>query len=126
MKRLAAMWLAAMAIIAAADVPAHSQSALTGTWRFDVGGSRLRLTFRPDFSYHVDWNDDGQTDIHGIYEFWEDRLIMRDEYPDDATDCIAPGVYFYKVEGDRLVFRLYSDDCLPRQGALGQEFIRHR
>ena len=108
-----------------AALPAAAQgSGLEGTWRFAEVDRPLRLTFAADYSYQVDWNGDGTADIHGIYEFWDGRLVMRDEYPGTATECVAPGVYTYRMEGGRLTFQLYADDCRPRKATLPHPFVR--
>lgn len=96
-----------------------------GSWRYaDSGKGALVLTFQPDYSYQVDFNGDGITDIHGVYEFWDDRLIFGNEVPAQATDCVALGVYLYHVDRERLTFQLYADDCPPRRAVLGEAFVR--
>ncbi|MBZ0166942.1 MAG: hypothetical protein K8I00_09050 [Candidatus Omnitrophica bacterium] len=96
-----------------------------GAWHYaDARKGALVLTFQSDYSYQVDFNGDGITDIHGVYEFWDDRLILGDEVPAQVTDCVALGVYLYQVDRERLTFQLYSDDCQPRRAVLGESFVR--
>lgn len=114
----------AVVVVCWATGAAAQTAGLEGTWLFADRGGPLRLTFRADYGYEVDWNADGRADIQGIYEFWDGRLIMRDEYPGEATDCVSPGVYTYQTEAGLLKFRLLADDCQPRREALRQVFIR--
>lgn len=112
-------------LIAVCMTPAaRAADLLSGTWQYAEHRHALRLMFTADYSYQVDWNNDGRTDINGIYEFWDGRVIFRDEYPAEATDCTAPGVYYPVLENDRLTFTLYSDDCRPRRATLQEDFVR--
>ncbi|MCA9393970.1 MAG: hypothetical protein KC900_07175 [Candidatus Omnitrophica bacterium] len=117
---------AALLIILVTRTAVCAAGGLTGTWQYADRRGALRLTFADDYSYRVDWNNDGRADINGIYEYWDDRVILRNEFPAGATDCASPGVYAARREGDRLTFSLNSDDCLPRRAALREAFVLDR
>ena len=98
---------------------------ILGAWQFaQQQKGRLTLTFNQNGSYVVDFNGDGGADIQGIYELWGERLIFRDEAPQNVTDCRYPGVYYFAIQNDRLSFEMYSDDCRPRRGVLAEIFMR--
>lgn len=97
---------------------------LIGTWTYAHVSRPFHLTFNGDYSYQVDWNADGTVDIFGLYEFWEGRLVMWDEYPPNNTLCVAPGVYMYSWDGRQLTFQLQSDECAPRIATLKESFKR--
>lgn len=105
-------------------IPARS-SGIQGRWRYeDIKLGQLQIAFNADFSYYVDFQGDGKADIEGIYEFWDQRVIFSDESPGAATDCVSPGIYLFVIDGGRLTFQHYSDDCRPRQAVLRQNFVR--
>ncbi|MCA9403122.1 MAG: hypothetical protein KC897_05020 [Candidatus Omnitrophica bacterium] len=116
----------ALLIMLVTGTAVYAAGGLTGTWQYANQRGALRLTFADNYSYRVDWNNDGRADINGIYEYWDERVIFRDEFPAGTTDCTSPGVYAAHREGDRLTFSVYSDDCLPRRSALREAFVLDR
>jgi len=96
-----------------------------GTWHFeDQSLGPLRLIFTKDHQFEVDANGDGQKDIWGRFELFENRIKFIDDKPRIITDCYEPGYKTYTIEEGLLVFKEFADQCKPRKFILSHPMKR--
>ncbi len=92
---------------------------LLGRWLYETQDYKLIMVFKQDGSYTADMNlDDDLVDVVGNYQINDaQELILRDTSGDKA--CIGDvGKYTYKVEDDKLMLRVVSDDCFGRKNIM--------
>lgn len=98
---------------------------LAGSWKFtDPANGPLILSFKNNNTYQIDFNNDGQTDISGIYRLLGNRVRFTDDEPRVKTDCYESGFYYYTLKNSLLIFELFADQCKPRKFVLQQEWTQ--
>jgi hypothetical protein len=91
---------------------------LLGKWLYEIQDYKVIIEFKQDGSYAVDMNlEDDITNVTGNYQINNQELILEDVSGENA--CIGDiGKYTYKVEGDKLMLTVVSDDCSGRKGMM--------
>lgn len=107
--------------------PIHTfwDSPLVGSWRFkDEGMGPLVLSFHRDGTFIVDYNADGQRDIRGRYELFENRVTFIDDRPRVTTECYEQGFHYFFIEEETIQFTELAEQCKPRRAVLKQRMVR--
>jgi hypothetical protein len=117
MKALIHLFLAGMTLL---PFGLMAQSPV-GTWKMAVPDQNgkmtpLKLDISEEGTYAVDFGADGTVENRGKYTVEGGKMTIQDT---EGTDCTAPGVYTFKVEGDTLTMTRISDGCPNRGGPDG-------
>lgn len=103
--------------------PGHLQ----GTWGYaNTENGPLTLTFRRNHTFEVDGDGDGQKDIWGTYDLFENRITFKEEAPRHLTECTEWGFYHYYFAKGQLNFTVVADQCRPRRLVLEQAFVNRK
>lgn len=84
----------------------------------DETGKMMALTVNisENGTYGVDYGSDGTIETKGKYSVDKDQMTIQDT---EGSDCMAPGVYTYKVDGSSLTMTRISEGCTNRSGPDG-------
>lgn len=126
--KTAYFFVLASLLLSSCSYPNHQRikyNQIVGQWKTeDTQKTPLVIKFRKDQTYEVDFEGDGNKDVWGKIEFWQDKIKFTQENALDYIQCQEAGVYDYSIQRNKLDLVEFADECEARKISLKYPRLR--
>ncbi len=126
--KLKTVWVGSLLICSSLVVGCAGKPPLLGTWETQLKvppGKSVRISFKDDYTYYIDYPDAPGADLWGRYSISEDKVTLVDEGRIEKREVNqTAGTYLYRVEDGTIRFSLIKDKNTARSAGLSRSWIK--